>query len=49
MEEIYPNRIESASDCVNRLFYFKKWLKNFIKEKNLKDHEVCLVAHKTIF
>lgn len=49
MKEQSPVMMEERLDIYHRLVCFKKWLGEFIREKELKDEQVCLVAHSTIF
>ena len=49
MRDLCPEFMEEPIDINHRMFFFKKWLSNFLIEGNYKDFEVCLVAHKTVF
>lgn len=49
MEKIYPDKLENNHHFYQRIFYFRIFLRNFIKENNIKDHELAIIGHKTNF
>ncbi len=49
MKDFNDQCCENKTEVYFRIHYFKRWLKEYIKEKNLKENEVCVVSHRTIF